>query len=466
MNIFQVTKSIFLLLILSVLFSCSSTDGGSTSTIGTTAQNGRVSLLITDAPSPVFDQINITLESVSFLSDGDNANEVVIFDESKVINLLALQNYSDLLVTTSVPAGSYSKIRLQVSKVELVKLDPVDGSVLSTEIAKLPSGKIDLNPQESFVVTGGGYLMIELDMDANKSIHVVATGNDKYIFRPVIFVNILGEEELKLVILDGKVLAKSDEGFQLCDAAATEVTDSCSEVRFSAYTIVQNDLIEEVTSDAIEDNDMVTVLGKASAAYINALDIVIASDDPQIQNLALFTGAATSTVDINEQFGMQTDDDNNVVLPGTSLAVTLASSARIFDKYGNVVASDVINSNANVDVFGLAIPDIANVTDITAAFVIYDEGDTSKNISGTIADIFGSESKITVTVNNGVTTVNECAVIDNALMLSLAIVGDDIVQQEITINDLNIGDIVDVYSDGVIDGDGCVSADLVLVTVN
>ena len=146
--------------------------------------------------------------------------------------MLALQKFSDLLATATVPVGSYSKIRLHVSQVELVRLNP-DGTVLSSDIAKLPAnGKIDLNPRRSFDVTDNGHLMIQLDMDANKSIHIIGNGKG-YNFRPVVFVNILGDDDMKLVILDGKVLEKTADGFQLCEVEAIAVNDDCMPVLFT-----------------------------------------------------------------------------------------------------------------------------------------------------------------------------------------------------------------------------------------
>ncbi len=463
MKLLQVIKSIFVLFVLAALVSCSSSD---TSTAN--AETGRVSLLITDAPSVAFDQINLTIESISFIPEQDDGaedediatKEVILFDETRVINLLALKNFSDLLATTTVPVGSYSKIRLHVSQVELVNLNP-DGSVAESYIAKLPAnGKIDLNPQGSFDVTSGGHLMIELDVDAEKSIHIVETGKG-YNFRPVIFVNILGEEELKLTILDGKVLAKTDTGFQLCKVDAVEVNDSCLAILISENTVVQDENIVVVTAGAIDNEDIVTVLGKAGAQNVSALHVVLAPADKSVNNQALFSGEATSVVDLDNSFDMKTDDDNSVVLPGTSLTVTIADGARVFDRFGTVVTQDKIAIGTDVDVFGLAMPDLSTIDKVKAAFVIYDDNVESVSITGTIADIYGTESKISVTVVDGATTVNKCVAIENAHLLLLKIVGNDIVREEITINDLHIGMVVDVYSDD--DDMNCMPADVVLV---
>ena len=127
MDAIKILKLIPALFALLLLASCSSSDGGDSNTgttATTTATTGRVSLLITDAPTDDFDQVNLTVESISFLGEGDG-HETIVFDESRTVDLLALQNYSDLLVTAVIPVGTYDKIRLHVSQVELVTF--VDG---------------------------------------------------------------------------------------------------------------------------------------------------------------------------------------------------------------------------------------------------------------------------------------------------------------------------------------------------
>lgn len=456
MDFLKSFKLLSLFFVLAVLASCSSSDGGNSSN----ATTGRVSLLITDGVTDDFDQVNLTVESISFLSE-DDGHETTVFDEAQVINLLALQNYSDLLVTTMLPVGVYDKIRLHVSKVELVEF--IEGEEPKIYPVKLPAnGKVDLNPQESFVVEGNGHLMVELDIDAEKAIHIVEKGNKiEYNFRPVVFVNILGEEELKLVLLDGKVLAKTDNGFQLCEIEAVEVNDGCSAVSISGDTVVQDDLIAVVAASSIENNDIVTVLGlgKAGSENIGALHVVIAADESEPQNLALFTGNATSVVDINSMFGMATDDDNVLVPPLTSLDVTLADGARIFDKHGTVVGTDVIGDGTDVDVFGLAQPDLTDVTDVRAAFVIYDNHVMNVKIAGTIiGDIV--DNIITVNTGDEITTTFECVDVAAAKIMHLSI--EDGILSEITVSELQNG--MDVTAYGVNDGSACLVADFVLAT--
>ena len=490
---------IFLFLLSAVLVSCGT--GSDTASLDANQQTGRVSLLITDGPTDEFDQVNVTIESISFIreddddhdddsnddhsnnddsssdhsssddgddaksdDDDDNSHETIVFDQSEVINLLALENYSELLSTAVIPAGNYSKIRLHVSQVELVKLD-AEGKDIESHIAKLPAnGKIDLNPRESFEVTGGGHQIIELDIDANKSILIIEKGNGKlsYNFRPVVFINVLGEEELKLVMLDGVVFEKSDTGFLLCDGSLLEPDDSCFNIQASAQTVTQDDQIDVVIFDSIEDGDVVTVLGKAGVANVAALHVVIYADATEPQNLAVFSGDATSMVDASNVFTMVTDDDNDVVAPDTSLNVLLTDGARIFDKYGNVVSSDVLHDGVDVDVFGLAVPELAAVTDVDAAFVIYDEDEKDDKFSGIIAAIDTIDGQITVSVDKGAFSGDVCFDIDEAHMFKLTEVDDKIRSDEIAMDDLAVGMSVDVYGED--EGHSCISADVVLVT--
>lgn len=311
--------------------------------------------------------------------------------------------------------------------------------------------------------------MIELDVDANKSIHVVETGNGKFIFRPVIFVNILGEEELKLAVLHGRVLARSSvdsvNHFQLCDVEAVEVNASCLEVLISENTVVQNNLIDVVLTDNIVDNNIVTILGKVGSASIYALHIVVEADDVP-NNLALFTGEASSLVAVDGSFDMLTDDGNSVVLPGTTLNVEISAGARVFNAYGAVIGSSEIGNGSDVDVFGLAIPDLSTVSAVKAAFVIVDNEIEADNISGTIIAINSNDSSLTVAVVSDTFSGDVCVNIAKADVFLLATTADSITSSEAGINDLQTGMSVDVYGEDEDQSQSCLPADVVLVTEN
>lgn len=177
---------VLLVAMMTVLAGCGGGEGGGGSS-PTAAQTGSVAIFVKDGPSDEFAQIWVTITQVELLPV--SGSPVVIYDNPSGcrIDILDYRDEDFLLkIHRSVPVGQYSKIRLQVSDIELV---PKSGSTLDIEV-KLPSGKIDLNPRDPFTVTPGGTLSIRLDIDANKAIHVHPSKPGWYIFRPVVFVDI------------------------------------------------------------------------------------------------------------------------------------------------------------------------------------------------------------------------------------------------------------------------------------
>jgi hypothetical protein len=182
--------------IISILFmaisfmACGGSGGGSSS--GTSSGTGSVALMVADGPLDDLATLTITITKVSLLPPG-NGKGVVIYDSPSghPVDILEYRN-QDLLFTLNkeVPAGRYEKIRLEVSDVTAEAKAGASGTCAELEI-KIPSGKIDLNPQGGFVVSDGQTLAIRLDVDARKSIELHEAGNSgKCIFRPVIFVDI------------------------------------------------------------------------------------------------------------------------------------------------------------------------------------------------------------------------------------------------------------------------------------
>jgi len=165
--------------------------GGSDSVSGGTG-SGSVALLLADGPADDYDEIWISVTKVSLIPSDRNPHRspVVIFesDMGHEINLLELRDEDFLLtVKKRVPAGWYSKIRLEIDDLRS-EGGPCDEN---NKYFKLPSGRIDLNPQGDFLVRSGETLAIRLDIDANKSINLHEAGKSgKCIFRPVVFVDI------------------------------------------------------------------------------------------------------------------------------------------------------------------------------------------------------------------------------------------------------------------------------------
>lgn len=176
---------VLLVAMMTALAGCGGGGGGGSSPAAT--QTGTVAVFVKDGPAEQFEHIWVTITQVELLPV--SGSPVVIYDNPSGCRIDILDHRDEdflLKIHRSVPAGTYSKIRLRVADIDLM---PARGSTIVTDV-KLPSGKIDLNPQGPFTVAPGGTLTVRLDIDANKAIHVHPSKPGWYIFRPVIFVDI------------------------------------------------------------------------------------------------------------------------------------------------------------------------------------------------------------------------------------------------------------------------------------
>lgn len=177
---------VLLVALMTALAGCGGGGGGESSPAA--AQTGTVAVFVKDGPAEQFEHIWVTITQVELLPV--SGSPVVIYDNPSGCRIDILDHRDEdflLKIHRSVPAGQYSKIRLLVTDIDLM---PASGSTIVTDV-KLPSGKIDLNPQGPFTVAPGGTLTVRLDIDANKAIHAHPSGDpNRYIFRPVIFVDI------------------------------------------------------------------------------------------------------------------------------------------------------------------------------------------------------------------------------------------------------------------------------------
>lgn len=218
--------------------SSSSPDGSTSSTVHAL---GTVGILLTDSPADMslFTSINATVESVALLGKDEEDTFTIYSGLTQTFDLLQLRNEAiPFTFNDHVPVGTYCKIRLTLSDLELVLADdtPADPTDNETYHPKLPgNGKLDLLARDCFAVGPGEVVTLQIDIDAGNSIHIV--GNDNgYKFRPVVFVDVLNEDfAAKLVRLDGQIteLNEEDGSLLLCDAIPRSYLDTmgCVEVR-------------------------------------------------------------------------------------------------------------------------------------------------------------------------------------------------------------------------------------------
>src|SRR3990167_3944611 len=144
---------------------------------GGDTKQGKVVFAVTDDTAELKDisAINITINEISVHSEAKGW--VVVSNATKEFDLLQLKSSGalELAAESNLAAGTYDQVRLNISKVVIIKAGQ------SIE-AKLPSNKLTLNG--NLVVNADTTSTITFDFLADKSLHM--TGNGKFILTPVV----------------------------------------------------------------------------------------------------------------------------------------------------------------------------------------------------------------------------------------------------------------------------------------
>jgi len=259
-----------------ILVSCGGGSGGGSDSVVDTAGNlatgdkGTVTLLVTDAPSDDFKEINMTVLKAELLCDSGNQ---VLFSGVKEFDLLQLTDVTEVFSVSEVTTGFCSKIRLKVAKIQLV---PKDSSKPITYAKVLGNGKVDLKPKKPFYV--GPWTGIQLDIDAKKSIHI--KGKEDYNFRPVVFIKIIqGKYDTKLVRQRGTIENLNGDEFDLClieaevqpvakhqdDDSSDDDSANCVRVDTAeAPASIFDDFANLIDVDELIEGSIATVVGRFS----------------------------------------------------------------------------------------------------------------------------------------------------------------------------------------------------------
>lgn len=344
------------------------------------ADTGSVSVLITDAPSAAFSQILVTFTCAKLLGDQDG--QITIFEGVETFDLLGLRETSELFVTNpSVPAGHYSKLRLCVREIELIKRDDRGVIVERQQARVLGGGKLDLLPRGGFEVMGGRSLLVELDWDAEKSLKLHGKGPDRFSLRPVVFVRMrLGElpPRDKLLRFGGVVenLERDIGRFDLCgthfeqehETALQPLTDDhdprdgvrrgCVGVDVGDATSIFAESGDPVGLDDVFNGDEATVFGRA----LRAVPLDESPDDSRYGSIlqveamlielgargtfARLSGTAAGGVDADDRFPFDLDGGQGFAA-ATRIPVRLVADAnvpgtKIVDRLGRRLPPDAI----------------------------------------------------------------------------------------------------------------------------
>lgn len=293
---------------------------------------GSLTLLVGDGPIDSVDEVNIVISEIILIGD-DDGQESVFEGEVGPINLLDLQNITELLFDGDVPAGDYSKIRLRITSLEVV-----EGTTVSD--VQLPAnGRIDLNPQGTFNIAPGEDLVIQIDFDLDRSIHIVQTGNSQYRFRPVVFVDIIDQtDQLRLTRLFGTVVADGagaeESDFDLCEPVENDEEPTCQDIVLgNPHTILDVDGMPLATIDTLLDGTAHLFghffIGAEGGSFFRA-KIIAQGEESSIESIE---GDVQTTVS-NESFELLTTeitDPFNVVI----------TDAVLLDDFGNALETAI-----------------------------------------------------------------------------------------------------------------------------
>ena len=174
------TQALVLAGALLLLVGCSSS--GSPSVSGGT---GHLEIHLTDSPIDLSNVTSVDVTITDVLVYGgvegmdDNGGPIILSTHPETFNLLSLTGgATELLASGEVPAGSYQRIRLVISKATLTYTDA------TTADLKIESGKVDV--PIGFQVSTGADMSLVLDFDAAASVQVNETATGTLILRPVV----------------------------------------------------------------------------------------------------------------------------------------------------------------------------------------------------------------------------------------------------------------------------------------
>lgn len=434
-----------LLSILAVSFV--SACGGGSNEVATppaTPETGMIGLLFTDAPTDYYSAIRLDVTRAILIGGDDSQQEV--FAGSEPIDLLDLTNFSEPVVFGEVQAGTYTKLRLYIDDLELVPLDGGDSI-----FPRLPAnGKIDLLQADGFEVLPGRTLVIEIDMDANKSIKITNAGNSGNVnFRPVVKVKIIDSGlPHKLARLEGTVSGDPDDAagsFTLCDI---DSPDHCVAVATSSSTGIFDDEGLDTGFSTLNDGDMAVVIGRYETdpdIILNAIVLEIGGNAEQVKG-----NVVSNPVD--SQFLLLADDDSD-------LLVELQAGTKYFDADGEISA-DAIVLGVDVEVEGVKPPKAdPEDPDMMRAALVFLEAEEDEQISGVIIDpLVEADRSFGLTTATGDT----CVRVDEDADIVLV----DEANSEVTMGtfaDIAVDQSVDLF--GMTAVDTCFDANEVIVEI-
>lgn len=457
--------------------------GGGGGGAGGGSNVGSVAVLLTDGPvdPDTFQNIFLSITRITLIGE---PGQVVIFQGREVVDLRDMEDVSHFFALgRKVPAGTYSKMRLDVDEIELV---PADGS--PSIFPKLPP-KIDLNPQGDFRVLPGRMLVVQVDVDGGKSLLIIGKGNGGVNFRPVIFADILSQPKPgKLLLLRGVIeeVNASDGSFLLCDTHAVsrpegssrttlmerpdddggqpgdgdedDRDDFCVRIVSGPDTSYFDVAGDPTDFDALSVGDPAAVLGRFQR--FDDEKLVFDAEVVQLGDRTLAVdGVVLSEVDADGRFRIELDPGQGIVTDDGTLLIELQAGSKVFRRRGDPLEPEDIQVGDPVRASGVLALSSMSEDLFKAAFVVVDVAAMeTQRLSGVIASVESNGASLELDTDAGSQCVNVPA---GARVFRVTLDDGQGSAEAIDRSQLQVGDQVDVFGFA----NGCFQAETVIVFV-
>ena len=151
--------------------------GGGGSETSSGGSSGNLNIYLTDAPTDEVSSVNVYITGLTVKRSGASVER--ISNDVGLIDLLTLQNSTQLIAVANVQPGNYEFIMVELDQNRSSVVEKSSGSTLPL---KIPSQEIKV--LGGFVVQAEGQTDVVLDFDAEKSL--VKLGNKNWLLKPVI----------------------------------------------------------------------------------------------------------------------------------------------------------------------------------------------------------------------------------------------------------------------------------------